>query len=317
MGGFGQARTWTNDSGNQIEAEMRGMEGDVVLLQKDGQVFRVPLASLSEEDQAFAKAWKPSPAETSGVPAGEVPKKGFCIAGRDDPKWPERLLSLKPGWYYQWKSQKSSDASAGVQFVPMVFGKPDRIDGDVAYVTANKDAEGFQFLLGYNEPDKVDQANMTVEDALKAWPKLMGTGLPLVSPAAANAEGEWMEQFMEGVEKLGYRVDYIGLHWYSNPNPNNLLDKVERLYKKFDRPIWITEFAVADWDAKDISENRHSARTIKDFMKQVLPKLDRSKYVYRYAWFSASPSDAHLGSSALFNDDGTLTELGEVYAEHD
>lgn len=317
-GNIAAGRTWTNQTGTQIEAELTGIEGGNALLQKGGQIFRVPVTSLSPGDQEFIRSWKPAAANSAtAVTAAskEVAKKGACLAARDT-DWVKRLSALNVGWFYQWKSEKTSDAPEGVEFVPMVFGKPNQITPGVEYVNKEKQTAGFQFLLGFNEPDKEDQANMTVEAALEAWPQLMSTGLPLISPAAANPEGEWMEKFMAGIKEKGYRVDYIAIHSYGGPSAAGFLDKLERVHRKFDLPLWITEFAVGDWQAKTVKENKNSARDIKDFMKAVLPKLDRLKYVYRYAWFPSSPDDPHLGTSALFNADGSLTELGEVYAKH-
>ncbi len=312
---FANARTWTNQTGTQIEAELTGIEGGNAMLQKGGQIFRVPVTSLSPDDQAFIRAWKPAAPAAKTSSTEEVAKKGACLAARDA-DWVKRLSALNVGWFYQWKSEKTTDAPDGIEFVPMVFGKPNQITPGVEYVNKEKQTAGFQFLLGFNEPDKEDQANMTVETALEAWPQLMSTGLPLISPAAANPEGEWMEKFMAGIKEKGYRVDYIAIHSYGGPSAAGFLDKLERVHRKFDLPLWITEFAVGDWQANTVKENRHSARDIKDFMKAVLPKLDRLKYVYRYAWFPSSPDDPHLGTSALFNADGSLTDLGEVYAKH-
>ena len=49
-------------------------------------------------------------------------------------------------------------------------------------------------------------------------------------------------------------------------------------------------------------------------MKQVMPKLERLDCVEHYAWFHAPPDHPQLGSSALFDKQGELTEWGEFYA---
>jgi hypothetical protein len=43
------------------------------------------------------------------------------------------------------------------------------------------------YLLGFNEPDMAAQSNMTVDQALCLWPKLMDAGRVLGSPAVAYA----------------------------------------------------------------------------------------------------------------------------------
>ena len=42
--------------------------------------------------------------------------------------------------------------------------------------------------------------------------------------------------------------------------------------------------------------------------------INKVDSVPRHAWFSASPDDGALGASALFNKDGSLTDLGLLYA---
>lgn len=51
-------RTFTNSAGKQIEAELIAVDdGSAVLKLSNGRSAKVPLASLSEEDQAYAKSW--------------------------------------------------------------------------------------------------------------------------------------------------------------------------------------------------------------------------------------------------------------------
>ena len=93
-----------------------------------------------------------------------------------------------------------------------------------------------------------------------------------------------------------------------------MLKKLDRLYTKYNRPIWITEFAPADWDAKSVEENRHTEEDVLEFMRKVLPALEHLDYVIRYAWFSAKTTNRALGRSALFDEKNQLTALGRHYA---
>ncbi|WP_018970195.1 SHD1 domain-containing protein [Rubritalea marina] len=62
------ARTWTNRKGKLIEAEMLGVEGDKVKLLMKGKTFKVPIKSLSPEDQSFIDSWEPEEeAQSSGA----------------------------------------------------------------------------------------------------------------------------------------------------------------------------------------------------------------------------------------------------------
>lgn len=43
--------------------------------------------------------------------------------------------------------------------------------------------------------------------------------------------------------------------------------------------------------------------------------LERLDFVERYAWFPAKPTSGPLGTSALLDENGALTRLGECYRD--
>jgi Glycosyl hydrolase catalytic core len=98
----------------------------------------------------------------------------------------------------------------GVEFVPMIWGKRD--------IPEIGQAKG-GVLLGFNEPERSEQSNLTVEEALALWPQLEATKMRLGSPAPAHGPKgmRWLEQFMAGCAEKKLRVDFICLHWYG-PN---------------------------------------------------------------------------------------------------
>ena len=55
---FAQERTFTDDQGRQIEAELAGMRGENVVLKKNGRLAQWPASKLSKGDQAYASLWK-------------------------------------------------------------------------------------------------------------------------------------------------------------------------------------------------------------------------------------------------------------------
>lgn len=224
--------------------------------------------------------------------------------------------SLNPSWLYTWNSARPEGLPESIEFCPMFWGGGDeakfrqRVEKLMPLVSEGT----VKTVLGFNEPDKRDQSNMTVEQALKLWPILMELDVPLVSPSCAHPDRPWMQEFMAGVASQKFRVDYIGVHSYGGPNAAALLNRMQRVSRAFGRPIWITEFAVADWQAKSLAENRHSPGQIARFMRQVIPALNASPFVARYAWFSGAPKHPSLGNSALFDEHGDPTPLGQLYA---
>lgn len=264
------------------------------------------MAALAPAGQALA-----APKSRKGG-EGSV-KKGLCIGGKA-PEFEKKLKILRCKWFYTWTGSKPDDTPRGVEFIPMIWkynGNPGAVEQ--AASAAKKD--GVKELLGFNEPDQSSQANMSVDDALAAWPVLQKTGLRLGSPACVHPDNWWMKTFMEEVKKRDLKVDFICVHWYGGPNADAFINRIEAIHKLYKRPIWITEFAVGDWNAKSVAENKFKPDEILDFMKDVLPKLDRLDCVERYAWFPADADSPNLGNSALWDADGKLTPLGEYYGE--
>ena len=109
------------------------------------------------------------------------------------------------------------------------------------------------------------------------------------------------------------RVDFVAMHSYASPNPDSFLDNVQRLYDRYEKPIWITEYAVADWDATRSSPSRHSEKEILAFMRETASGLREMPFVERFAWKTRSWNDPIMGASALFTKDGTLSPTGELY----
>jgi hypothetical protein len=266
---------------------------------------------LQQTSAAAALAAAPSFAAESTLPGS--PKKGLGITTKS-PDWARKLRDLRCPWFYSWGANIPAGVPAGTSFVPMVWGYWGNKQGIEKAAKAAKDA-GIKNLLGFNEPDQKSQANLSVEKALDLWPILMETGLRLGSPGCVHPDRDWMKEFMDGVEKRKLRVDFICVHSYGGPNADALVKRLEQVHRMFDRPLWITEFAVGDWDAKSAETHRHRPDTVLRFMDEVLPRLDRLDFVERYAWFPAGQDNRALGTSALFDAQGKLTRLGQRYRD--
>jgi Glycosyl hydrolase catalytic core len=247
---------------------------------------------------------------TSTAAPGADRKKGMGT-GIHHAGWSERLSALKCKWFYSWTPKIPERIPEGTEYFPMIpsYGGDKDV---VARAGASAKAAG---IGEFNEPDQLRQANMTVEQALDAWPLLQESGLRLGSPACAHADRDWMKAFMAGVKKRGLRVDFVCVHNYGGPDAVHFLSHLSNVQRLFRKPLWITEFAVGDWQAKTPEQNRHKPETVLKFMENVLPRLQRMDFIERYAWFPAARTSAPLGTSALFNDDSTLTRLGARYRD--
>jgi hypothetical protein len=244
-------------------------------------------------------------------------KKGLCVTTRNDNNWIKRLKAMNVSWHYNWGSKLHPNEPQNIEFVPMIWqarGDLSNLDRTINYLKPLVKADKVHYLLGFNEPDGKGQANMSVDAAIAAWPKLMKLKIPLGSPACVHADNEWMKEFMMQAQKKHYRVDFVTVHWYGGANAKGFVDYLKKIHEMYHKPIWITEFAVGDWNAKTVAENKYSPARVLAFMKELLPELDKLVFLKRYAWFSANTTSPHLGTSALFKPDGTLTKLGEYYS---
>jgi hypothetical protein len=65
----GESREWTNSSGKTITAGLVSVSGgDITLKMTNGREYTIPLASLSADDQAFAKTWQEEQAALADAP---------------------------------------------------------------------------------------------------------------------------------------------------------------------------------------------------------------------------------------------------------
>lgn len=263
---------------------------------------------------------------------------GFCLrdpnsaqekkrGGTWDKNMP-KIKALDVSWNYSWGPTHVPNQADDIEFLPMIWGawNKDKLKHYLeTIVVPDIKAGKTKMLLVFNEPDKKDQANMPYKRAIKFWPEFEKLGIPLCSPACANPEGikddsaqgvpgTWMRDFVKEADKRGYRMDYIGVHWYGGGSFENFKNKMRRIYEKYGRrPLLITEFAPADWKAKSPAKNKHKPEKVLRFMKQALPWMEKQDWIAGYAWFPFD-IDSRVGNcSALFDKKGNLTACGRYY----
>lgn len=240
-------------------------------------------------------------------------KKGAAFTNRAL-AWSHRTSDLKAHWMYSWGNTLREEIPENVEFVPMFWGAGSVTQENIDRIKALGESGEVKYVLGFNEPDGAAQANMTVDEAIALWPKLEEIGLPLASPATVNPNNEWMQEFMAKATELDLRIDYIAVHHYGGTNVLAFVNKLKETYEAFGKPIWVTEFAVADWNATAPTNNRYSEAEVADFMKGALEALDDIDWVFRYAWFDGR--NAPLYTSALFDDSVRMTTVGQIYADN-
>lgn len=206
-------------------------------------------------------------------------------------------------WYYTW--WHGGNRNDTIEFVPMIKGRKD-MSGNGSF-TAIERLPGVRHLLGYNEPERDDQGNLSVAEALEHWPRLQALAsaknLPLSSPApSSDARGmAWFEAFMTEAKRRKLKIDMIAMHWYRSRNPDDFSAFIKQLSRSYRLPIWITEFN--GWSG--------SERENYDFLRPTLKFLERERSVERYAYFNP----ARGTGPSLHRLDGSLSRLGELYRD--
>ncbi|MEV8506177.1 sigma-70 family RNA polymerase sigma factor [Actinoplanes sp. NPDC051475] len=276
---------------------------------------RAPAPGLSLPPSPKPSA-KPSPTKKKTKAPAPVPRAGTS-AKKGVGTWQfggikGALDDVNAGWYYNWSADDDTmPGPADVEFVPMIWGKANVTDATLAKAKREGDV-----LLGYNEPDMAGQANMSVEDALAAWPRLQATGMRLGSPAVAygaDTDGGWLDRFMKGAGQKNLRVDFITLHWYgsdfSDAAVGQFLGYVDAVHKKYGKPIWVTEYGLMNFGG---SPKYPAAAREVAFIKGSTKGMESRSYVERYAWFGL-PAVGDSVDFGLYKDADTPTEAGKAY----
>jgi len=230
-----------------------------------------------------------------------VSKKGWAGGGAP-------LEQVNATWSYDWSA--SGATTVNTQYVPIRqnAGWP---DFNTIYNKQNSN-----HLLGFNEPDHTDQANMTVDQAIDQWPQLLQSGFRLGSPAPSSPNS-WLKQFMDKADSLNYRVDFTPLHCYWNSRVSGgradswysgLLSAYNNSCNK--RPIWITEWNNgANWTNEAWPADTTAAlqKQLSD-IRLILQVLDTTSFVERYAIYNW----VQYQRAMVLAD--TLTPAGKYYA---
>jgi hypothetical protein len=241
----------------------------------------------------------------SAAPAGD---KGVGIVA--GPGVNTDLAASGASWYYNWAATPSGiNTPQGVAYVPMI-----KTPSDVNTATLNEVEHEGKYLLGFNEPDVANQANMSVARALALWPQLEATGMELGSPAVSygtNSTSSWIGQFMDGARARHYRVNFITVHWYGQhhwtdpaTDVNDLKTYLEQTYNLYHLPIWITEFSLISFQGPKPAYPTPTQQAA--FLTAATKMLAGLPFVQRYAWYTLTGTQ-NGGTTILYNDGTTTT----------
>lgn len=250
------------------------------------------------------------------------PKRGISYGYHSEADL--QAISGSLSWWYNWANTPETAVADifenyDMDFVPMTWNASYSLSKLRDFYTKHPEA---RFLLGFNEPNFRDQANMTPSQAAAAWPGLEAIadefGLELVGPAVnwcgnCVSEGgitftnpyDYLDAFFEAC--VDCRVDYLAVHnymCYAGP----LVDYLEG-FRKYGKKIWLTEFAC--WDQSTITLDMQ-----KNLLIGALDHLDNDSLIYRYSWFTGRSGSTTPHIDLFENEPGKLSELGELYVNY-
>jgi hypothetical protein len=251
------------------------------------------------------------------------PKRGIAYGNNSSTDL--SLLSGGISWWYNWSevpesSVLNSYSGLGVDFVPMAWNGNFNQQKLSDFLLTHPDVK---YILGFNEPNFTSQANMTPTEAAANWPKIEAIadefGLKIVGPAVnycgtCVSEGgttyndpfKYLDDFFSSCSNC--RVDYLAIHSYMNTV--GALSWYVDQFKRFGKPVWVTEFA--GWESNN---NINSPSDQESFLIGAVDFLENDTSVFRYSWFTGRTTGGPgtYPYIDLLNPGGGLTDLGNTY----
>jgi len=238
------------------------------------------------------------------------------------------LDTLKSGvsWWYNWYYTTTAPANYfddyQMEFIPMLWGGNTSANDMTAVKSFILNHPEVKYLLVMNEPNLIDQANRTPEQAAVDWIKyeqvvndlaaqqrtvyLVGPAMTWGTMPNYSDPVVWLDAFYNAYisSKVGRppRIDYLAFHWYDY----GLTAQLDRL-QKYGKQIWITE--MANWNPQINSYSKQAAQ-----MTEMVNICETRADVFRYAWFIGRGTYPDNKFTYLFNPSpGELNDLGKLY----
>ncbi len=237
-------------------------------------------------------------------------------------------LSKGVSWWYNWSTnydprvQSNYYQAYNMDFVPMLWGG-NTSNSDISAVENLILAHSeIKYLLVMNEPNLINQADRTPQEAAVDWLKYekvvsdlaaKGRTIYIVGPAMTwgtmtnySDPIVWLDSFYVAYKTANNgklpEIDYLAFHWYDY----GLSSQLDRL-DKYNKKIWVTE--MANWNSQI---NSYSMQEVQ--MTDMVNTCETRSDVFRYAWFYGRGNFPDNHFTYLFTpNDGELSVLGKLY----
>jgi hypothetical protein len=232
--------------------------------------------------------------------------------------------SGKVSWLFNWELWIPGCLPANIEWIPCVriAANAKDIDPFLTDIIQNRGVKT-SALLGFNEPEIPDQANLSVEQAVDLWrqvvlPAKTKFNLRLGSPGMSSDVSRskpWLSSFLAQLNGQD-GVDFLVLHWYG-PHFGDMRGFLEDMHATYDLPVWLNEFACSHMGAGEASPDE-----VEQFLREALPWLDACPWIERYAYFgNAQGQDVgtwvgrgnNFSEQTGSSDGRNLTSMGRLY----
>ena len=289
----------------------------------DGQAELFKRQKILDDDQVSIR--KAKDAISDGQTAVH---KSFALARKRGLAWPwndttpevclyhDAATARKINWLFNFSLSPPEGLPHGIHYIPQI-----RNAADAPLISRQlRLLPEVTHLLGFQDPDTASEVNLPVEEAVALWkqyvlPAKTQFNLRLGSPGRSNdsAGQVWLKHFFTLLDGLD-AVDFIVVHWYGN-DIYALKTYLADMYEKFHKPLWLTEFAYSH-PSSAAGAAAPTMDEVEDFMRDVIPFLDRCPYVERYAYSGAMHFvDWKEDAGSSEDNELELTNAGKLYNE--
>jgi hypothetical protein len=239
------------------------------------------------------------------------------------------LSASRITWLFNWELWRPPGTPASIEWVPCVRSAAQAKDvipflDDII----NNQGVRVKYLLGFNEPEISDQANMSVEEAVMLWrdvvlPAKEKFGLRLGSPGVSSDVSRskpWLDAFFGRLGETEAGVDFLVVHWYGH-NFHDMRRFLEDMRRTYRLPLWVNEFACSK-----MGDGEAGVEDVESFINEAVPWLDGCEWVEKYAyygngqgktvggWVGKGSDFCEEGDGCEGSDGRRLTKVGDLYS---
>ena len=211
-------------------------------------------------------------------------------------------------WLFNW-TQNPPTSCPGIESIPMIW--------DETYVNSTLGGNS-NWILGFNEPDAANQANLSITEAAQLWRQIEQKypTRKLVAPAPSGDIPTWIESFYNEYKRLYItppRLDALAVHCYAWA-ASECISHTQKFITWANNwgvsEVWVTEFAFA-------TERLWYTTTALEEESAYINWMQTQSKVTRFAWYATKGASyvfhPYFQTQLVNRDTGQLTSYGSLY----